>query len=306
LLPLCLGESLFSTNLYQRQKTLPYEYPDVFAHSQGASLEIYPHVPSGQQHSDLPMWFSATSCFWKTMHHQPVSENCITTDPSQHLRTTLSKDYVDLLIRGYSQHATNMLAQKEISTVILFPDLYTLGDYTRIADALAQPPIHSSFSGGIYAEIYAPKPDLTNEKTIPSSTIWGSKALAITKNVHLRVETTRPLSHLTLNGKQYDFHQESISGIYHSHITQEIQERGDVILFDKSERELWRGYFYPAAKDELLYIDTEEGWRLASPYSHRQPINKEVGEKSYPVWFILIAVLIAIEIFRYRYPLRKI
>ena len=120
------------------------------------------------------------------------------------------------------------------------------------------------------------------------------------------METTRPLSHLSLNGKRYDFHQESVSGVYHSHIEQEIRDRGDVVLFDKSDRELWRGYFYPAAEEELLYVDTEVGWKLAAPYSHHQPINKEVGEQSHRVWFILIAVWAAIEVFRHRYPLRKI
>ena len=57
-------------------------------------------------------------------------------------------------MQGQSNNASALLQEHSISSVIVFPDLYSLGDYNRITQTLDAKVMHTSSKGGLYAEIY--------------------------------------------------------------------------------------------------------------------------------------------------------
>mgnify|MGYP001192178327 CR=1 FL=1 len=304
ILALCVAEIFLSNQLDTRQQQIPYTLPKVYDNTSGASLEIFPITPSGKQHSDLPMWFSAYSCFFQTEHHQPIAENCISTISKAHNRIPLANDIVQNLLSGDSFQAWETLKKNQFAHIMIYPDLYTSGDYKRLAYALRNHTKEESTQIW-YMERYT---DSSQQKTVQknSPNTWGEKVLETADTITFRISSPIPLSHLTINKQKHVIQKEPVTGLYRSQCTQTINTKAEVIIFDSQNNSVWNGYFFPAASQESLYIDIPSGWLLASPYTTSNPINKEVGTQSKWIWCILLIFGGFVWCIRHLYPIGDI
>lgn len=299
IITLCILEAFVSNQLETRQQHIPYELPDVYHTTSGASLELYPITPSGTQHSDLPMWFSAYSCFFQTMHAQPIAENCVSTISGAHARVSIAKNFTQQLLAGASSQAWDALKENQFSHIMLYPDLYTHGDYRRLSHALRGYPKEASTQIW-YMERYAntSQIDFTQQHT-PT---WGTEVLGIAHTTTFRISSPNPLSHLTINGTKHVLQKEPITDLYRAQCVQKISTKANVIVFDSKDNNVWEGSFFPAVSKESLYLDTRSGWLLASPYTTSNPINKEVGTQSKWIWLMLLVCGGFVWCFRSLYP----
>ena len=304
LLVLCTVESVVSPNLKGRQLSIPYEAPEVLVQSDGASLELYPVVVSGVQHSDLPMWFSAQSCFWQTFHKRGISENCVTTIPSQHKRVEHTSAFLDVLFKDTSK-ALEYLREAQFSQVVLFPDLYHHGDYIRIKSALSALEQTKSSNGGLYTEAYQVPSVLQPVKESVQRRVWGKASSGKMRKLKLRIQSDNNLSYILLNQERHSLKKEPVTDVYYAYITQDVEEEATLLVYDTTEKELWSGVFFPAVEKETLCLDTAKSWQLCTPYTGNHPINKEVGSVSRWLWLIFLGGLVLIEYLRHRYPLKR-
>ena len=300
LLSLIIIEALVSTQLPSRQETVQYPLPDVYKQIQEASLELYPTTPSGKQHSDLPMWFSAYSCFFQTQHNNPIAENCVSTIPNAHTRIPLSQNFVQQLISGNSNNAWNILEQHQFSSILLYPDLYTPGDYKRLVHTLQGSDTQASTQIW-YMERYAPP---NNDVKVQADSIsWGSTVLGTTQTTLFRISSPTPLSHLTINGERHSIQKEAVTELYRAQCIQTLTSKSTIEVFNKNNDIIWSGSFYPAVSNESLYIDVQTGWQLASSYTARNPMNKEVGIQARSVWILILSFGVVLLFCRYFYPI---
>ena len=301
---LCVAEIFLSSQLQTRQQQIPYTIPDVYNKVHGVSLELYPITPSGQQHSDLPMWFSAYSCFFQTQHHQPIAENCISTISNSHNRIPISNNFVQHILAGNALQAWTILKENQFSHIMLYPDLYTSGDYKRLSYALRHDTKNESKQVW-YMERYTHS---FQDKTLQenNSLTWGEKVLGTAKTTTFTISSPTDVSHMTINGQKHVIQKEPVTGLYRSLCTQEINTKAEVIIFDSKNNPLWSGSFFPAVSNEYLYINTLSGWILASPYTASNPINQEVGTQSKWIWFMLLLCGGFVWCFRCLYPIRNL
>ncbi len=96
--------------------------------------------------------------------------------------------------------------------------------------------------------------------------------------------------------------KEPVTDLYRAQCTQEISTRADIVIFNSQNTPIWKGAFFPAVLKESLYIDTQSGWLLASPYTTSNPINKEVGTQGKWIWVMLLACGGFVGFLRYLYP----
>ena len=201
-----------------------------------------------------------------------------------------------------------VLQHKQFSSLVLFPDLYTDGDARRLEHALASLDRRHSNNGGLYAEAYL-VPPIRNGNSQPQRALskrkWGSKALASMQTLQLRIKSPHSLAYMRLNQEKHRLRQEPITDLYTTRIVQSLDSEGIVTLYDSNDIEIWRGIFYPAVAQESLYLNTDDGWQLAAPYSGHQPINKEVGQTSKWIWLWLLLVMVGVEYARHRYPIGR-
>lgn len=300
----CVAE-IFLSNQYQtRQQEVPYTLPDVYQNTNGASLELYPITPSGNQHSDLPMWYSAYSCFFQTMHHQPIAENCVSTISSSHTRVPVAKEFIQKLLSGSPFEAWEGVKENQFTHIVLYPDLYTLGDYKRLSYALRNHTKEESRQVW-YMERYAiPLQKEIVQNHTPNT--WGEKVLGTTESTTFRISASIPLSYLTINGQKHVIQKEPVTDLYRALCTQKIKTKAEIIVFDSDNSPVWKGSFFPATSNEFLYIDIQSGWQLASPYTTSNPINKEVGNKSKWIWIMLLIGGGLVYCIRIIYPIRNL
>ena len=155
----CIAE-IFLSNQYQTRQQRYCIHSQTYIKQTELALNV-PHNPSGNQHSDLPMWYSAYSCFFQTMHHQPIAENCVSTISSSHNRVPVAKEFIQKLLSGSSFEAWEGVKENQFTHIMLYPDLYTLGDYKRLSYALRNHTkeestslVHGAICDSITKEIY--------------------------------------------------------------------------------------------------------------------------------------------------------
>ena len=135
---------------------------------------------------------------------------------------------------------------------------------------------------------------------------WGEKVLGITETTTLRILSSKPLSYLTINGQKHVIRKEPVTDLYRAQCVQKISTEAKIVIFDSKDSPIWKGIFLPAVSQESLYIDTQSGWQLASPYTTSNPINKEVGLQSKWIWIMLLITGGFIWFIRYLYPFGNI
>ena len=297
-------EVFASNRLSTRQKQTLFELPTVYNNTLGASLELYPLTPSGKQHSDIPMWLSAYSCFFQTMHRQPIGENCVSTIPNSHSRIQTSQDFAQLLLSGHTTQAWKLLNEQQFSHVLLYPDLYTQGDYKRLSHALTKFPKTSSKQIW-YMERYETS-KVEERSELPSKDSWGQDILGKTETTFIRISSDSPVSYLTLNDQKHEVQKEPVTDLYKAQCKQILTEKAEVILYGSGNKPIWNGSFFPTVSTESLFIDTKKGWQLASPYTPSNPINKEVGEKTKHVWLMILLCSVFVWFARHIYPIRNL
>ena len=304
LIALCILEVFISNQLETRQQQISLTLPKVYNNTDGASLELYPITASGKQHSDLPMWFSAYSCFFQTMHEQPISENCVSTISDSHTRIQIAQSVVQNLLRGAHSQAWDTLEENQFSHLMVYPDLYTLGDYKRLSYALGKHAKEES-NQVWYMQRYTNTNAKNTSKTLSPNT-WGEKVLGVTKTTTLRISTLSNPSYLTINGQKHVIQKEPVTDLYRAQCQQQLNTEAKVIIFDSNDTPIWNGSFFPAVPKESLYLDTQSGWQLASPYTTSNPINQEVGTQTKWIWLMLLACGGFVGYIRYFHPFGNI
>jgi hypothetical protein len=119
-----------------RQSSMLASTPSAYGQiDEGAIFEL---VPTGADPSgEFDNWMSATSCLYQTDHGRGIAENCVALPVQQNPRMKLSKWVEGRLLEGKAELVRDTLEGLGFGGMAWHPDLYSLGDRTRLGKTLS-------------------------------------------------------------------------------------------------------------------------------------------------------------------------